>query len=115
MGNGMKGKPKATKRKYVDEMDRLVNGAEPKAPRKNFVEYDPMYGYDIKYIFVGDDFVQKLAKSGLQNSPNADYGALKKREENYDGPEWREITKEGALYLKMELLEEKHGYEWGCN
>ncbi len=106
---------KAAKRKYVDEMDRLVNGAEPKAPRKNFVEYDPMYGYNIKYIFVGDDFVQKCAKFDTRNSPNADYGGVKKPEENYDGPEWREITKEGALYLKMEMLDEKHGHEWGYN
>lgn len=111
----MKCKPKATKRKYVDEMDRLVNGTEPKAPQKNFVEYDPMYGGNIKYIFVGNDFVHKCAKSDLQDSPNAYYGALKKPEEKYDGPDWQEIVKKGELYLKMEMLEEKHGYEWGCN
>lgn len=114
----MKAKPKIKKTPLVYEMDRLVHGVEPKAPRKNLVEYDPMYGYEIEYVPVDiDEVAQKFATETVAFclGPNADYGGVKKFEEKYDGPDWREIAKKGELYSKMELLLEKHGYEWSYN
>ncbi len=115
----MEEKPAKKAKRVVDEMERLVMGIKPKHTRKTVVRYDSMYGRDTK----GDNddennsMNQKFAKEQEEfwESQNAYYGALKKPEENYDGPEWREIVKKGELYLKMELLEEKHGYEWSCN
>lgn len=111
-------KPGTKKKLLVDEMERLVHGTEPKAHRKKFVEYDSMYGYEIGYVPVDiDEVARKFATETVAFclGPNSGYGGVKKFEEKYDGPDWREIVKKGELYSKIEKLEEKHGYEWSYN
>lgn len=81
------------KARYVDEMDRLVVGAEPKPPQKVHTEYDPMYGFNVKHVpepEVDDKYLKEEARYG--ESGAMFYGGVKKRTEpmhdkNYE-PEW---------------------------
>lgn len=101
----------------VDEMERLVIGTEPKKPpRKDLVKFDMMYGREIKCH--SDDVGDKYGGETVAycTGPDADYGGIKKPEEKYDGPDWHELVeKYTPLGVKMEKLEEKHGYDWGYN
>lgn len=114
----MEEKPARKSKRVVDEMEKLVMGTKPEPTRKTVVRYDSMYGRNIKHVPESDNTLnQKFAREQQEywNGIYAGYDGMNEPEEKYDGPDWREITKKGELYSKMELLEEKHGYEWSCN
>lgn len=94
-------------------------GSAPKPILKTVVRYDAMYGRDIKHVPESDNTLnQKFAREQQDywNGIYAGYDGMNEPEEKYDGPDWREITKKDTpLGVKMEKLEEKHGYEWSYN
>ncbi len=81
------------KAKYVNEMDKLVVGTEPKLLQKIHTEYDPMYGFNVKHVpepEVDEKYLKEEAQYGETNAMF--YGGVKKSEElkhdkEYE-PEW---------------------------
>lgn len=78
----------AKKTQYVDEMKRLVIGTEPKPPQNSHVEYDPMYGFNVRRapeLQLGRKYAKELENYGESDAML--YGGTKKKDEKYE-PEW---------------------------